>query len=438
MTRLVVLMLLMSAFSVFAEEAPKKPIIYGISDQALRARRDQVQKHLSEVYGFWLDPAREDPKFGGMLYYLDADLQPTEITKKNIMMQLRMLFNYARGIKAGETKRFPDLSQRLEKQFAYLRDKFRDKDGTWFYELQRDGTPINPERKLMVAQVYVIYLLSEVYLMTGNTEALRLAEETFERIEPAYDTRHGGYRQRFDKPSFDKENIRKSCATNLHMLLALARLAAASPKPLYKERLMELYELLPRYVHPGSGNGYWALTYDWQPIPFDEGINNRTMYGHNAELIWYLDDAAPVLDRQRSELLPLLELLGRGLLQYGVAPDGAVYFFGPIDGPSDDRQVQWWAPIETMIALLRLYRYTGDPAYWEAVEKIADWTFKHFIPKDTPGAWYTVAAPDGRITDSHRGGYIWKSGFHEIRGLSILLEEMDEIARLKHETSAGQ
>jgi len=428
------LSLLLFPYATFAEK--NEPITYAVSGEDLNKRQAEVERHLSEVYSFWLDPAREDKEFGGFQYYLDEFLQPAGPTRKNIMMHLRMLYNYAVGAGAGEGKRFPGLEGRLERQLDYLEERFRDgKDNLWHYELERDGTPVPRDQKLMIAQVYVIYLLSEVHLMTGNKRALRLASETFARIESAHDPRNGGYRQLLDPKSLELENLRKSCATNLHMLLALSRLAKADDNPLYRERLMEIYELLPRYVEPASGNAYWALTADWQAIPFGEGINNRTMYGHNAEMIWYMTEAAPVAGRETSELVPFLRRMARGLLDYGISPDGAVYFFGPINGASDDRQVQWWAPVETMIAFVRLYRLTGDADYWATYCRIADWTFSHFVPKSTPGAWYTVAQPGGEISDKSRGGFIWKSGFHEIRGLTILQKELMEIARVKHASS---
>lgn len=281
---------------------------------------------------------------------------------------------------------------------------------------------------MMIGEVYAIYILSELYLWLGHKRALELAEATFAFVDPGgHDGQFGGYYQDYRKTAYDPANIRKNASTNLHMLLALARLAEASPNPVYRERLMQLYELLPRFVHTQSGHAYWALTRRWHPIPFDEGINNRTMYGHNAELVWYMYEAVPVLERDQEQLVPFLAKIMDGFLRDGMSPEGAVYFFGPIVGPSDDKRILWWAQAEAMVAFLRLYRLSGDGRYWASFERVAEWTFEHVIPDDEPAAWWGVLDEDGNVTDGYRGGANWKSGFHVARALLEIERDLDSL-----------
>lgn len=414
----------------------------GPSRERLTFWQEKITALLDEnVLPFWTSQRFRDEDPGGFLVYLDEDLQATGATDKHLIVHLRMLFNYGLAVaREKDSARRDELARELERQVTFLEEFFWDEEkGGWFWNLDREGRADEPERRMMVGEVYVVYVLSELFLLNQNERAFRLAEKTFELMDAGgHDGQFGGYFQDYRKGPYDPVNIRKNASTNLHMLLALSRLAEASPKQVYRDRLMELYELLPRFVHPESGHASWALTRQWEPIPFEEGINNRTMYGHNAELVWYMHEAAPVLERAVEPLVPFLAKIMDGFLRDGMSAAGAVYFFGPIVGPSDDKRVLWWAQAEAMVAFLRLYRLSGDEKYWEAFERVGEWTFRHVIPKDQPAAWWGVLDEDGNVTDGYRGGTNWKSGFHVARALFEIEGDLERLMNAEQDVRGNE
>ena len=182
----------------------------------------------------------------------------------------------------------------------------------------------------------------------------------------------------------------------MHMLLALTRLYQAIPARIYVDRFEEIFEILKtRFVIPGSrGNVYNALLYNWREIPPDGKIETKTVYGHSAELIWYLLEGAAVFNKDVQSLIPWLTRLTNALLDSGVSRYGAVFFTGTYRGSVEDRTIWWWVQAETMIALLRVYERTRDKRYWMAFEKVRSWTFRYMVPDRSGPGWLSRTTGD--------------------------------------------
>ncbi|EIP98424.1 N-acyl-D-glucosamine 2-epimerase [Opitutaceae bacterium TAV1] len=426
-----------SAVAVFSASAVLAPVVSAGGAAASVSTSLWPQRwsaHLDrDVLPFWLAENERTPS---------PDNPDAEMRSRFLSLQLRSLYVLAAAI-SRETD--PDARRHLRSLLARRQTsvvaRFRDaRAGDWFSTESaaadaRDGDTTPPVPKTTADQAWAMLLLADIHTLAGVPDALRLARETFARVDPlAHDDLYGGYFVEYDSSPpdapgrasrtgriRDHESSRKHASTQLHMLLALARLLRSDPQDsLVRTRLEELFALVPRFVSPDTGHVRWALGRDWQPAAFARPVNNRTLYGQNAEAISYLLDAADALGRPPADILPVLESIAGGLIRDGISDDGAVYYTGPMTGPADDRRVWWWPQIETAAALWRLHRLTGRDAWLAGFEQVSAWAFARLVPPENPGRWHTLCTADGQPLPHTAAAHEIQTGFHVVRSLLVI------------------
>ena len=397
--------------------------------------REAFLYHLDhEILPFWTSSRLHDEKYGGFVPWIKADLKHSTKGEKHLIVHLRLLFIHALAIASSCPK--IDLGRvraQYVEQMKFLTEKFWDPgDEAWYLNLTRDGRPIK-STGIMIGQAYVIYIMSEIYRLIRDEAALELAEKTFRFVdETYYDARFGGYFESRRPSGNDKENGKKSVSAHFHMMLALSRLIQFSDEQIYTQRLEELFHILTSYsIISDSRNVCMMCTRDWKKRLTGDNPEEQTLYGHNAEFVWYTIQVAEALGRNLEEIQPWLDTLARGVIENGVGNNGAVYVWGPIEGsPSDTSEIRWWPQCEVMIMLIRMYELTGNEAYWSLFETVARFTFDKMVP-DHSGAWLGgIDLRDGTLFD--RGGWALKSGFHVSRMLlecGQTLENLDKSDR---------
>jgi len=392
-----------------------------------------LEAELGRVLGFWTQPALRHPGPGGFRVHLDAQLRPTGHAPQNLIVHLRMLYQYALAL-ALVPERKAELEPEYERQLDFLFTRFWDAEkGGWFWALDEKGAPADRSKK-SVGEVYAIYILAELHRLKADPRTLDYAIRTYDLLEPAWDTPYGGYFDAREEPWDSRANLRKQNGTNLHMVLALSRLYPLRPEARLRERLEALYVILrDRFVHP-NGNGYYALTRDLKPItqPLeweDGGLNVITCYGHNLEMLWYLLDGAVALGKDPRELKPYWEQLLKGFDAYGLRDGVAVNYIGPIDGPTEDTRILWWSQNEAMIAFLRLYELTGDAGHLATFERISRWSLDR-MAADGSGCWISIIDLSGKpVENPYRGGDNWKVDFHVTRALEEIAKTSQRLAK---------
>jgi N-acylglucosamine 2-epimerase len=78
-------------------------------------------------------------------------------------------------------------------------------------------------------------------------------------------------------------------------------------------------------------------------------------------------------------------------------------------------QKLWWVHVETLIALLKGYQHTQNPACWEWFERVHSYTWSHF-PDPVHGEWYGYLDRRGEVLLPLKGGK-WKGCYHVPRAL---------------------
>jgi len=167
---------------------------------------------------------------------------------------------------------------------------------------------------------------------------------------------------------------------------------------------------------PDSGNAYIAYTRDWHGTTSGDDPSQQTLYGHNAELVWYMLDALEALGQDATPYLPWLERVTEAVIAGGIGSDGRTCTWGPLVGePADRDNVRWWTSTEVLNMLARMFRLTRDARYCQLFDLVARHTFRQFVRAED-GEWYSdVNLADG--TKSDGGGDPWFAGLHVTRML---------------------
>lgn len=336
-----------------------------------------------------------------------------------IVRLLRMLWVRSVAIERTEDQATRErLRDDYDRLFGFLVQGFRAPDGGWVAATTYDGQQVLNAEQQTVAQVYVIYVMSELTLRLSDSRARALAMETFADLEArGHDPQFGGYVERVDLPLDAPENAVKQLGTNMHAALALARLFRIVPSAPVRQRLEELIGIFTSHTPlVASGNAPLAFTRDWQPAMLGENPQQQTLYGHNAELVSYSVEAMRALGQDPGDYLPWLRRVAAGVIHNGIGPDGRVYTYGPWVGERENPyQICWWPHTEAAITLARMYQLTGEERYWKLCERVLRFTFEHFVPDHT-GAWLSdVNLADGTTADG--AGRPWFAGLHTVRML---------------------
>ena len=102
---------------------------------------------------------------------------------------------------------------------------------------------------------------------------------------------------------------------------------------------------------------------------------------------------------------------------------GGLYLEGPASGPADRKRKEWWQQAEALVGTLNAYQLTGQPRYWQAFEREAQFILDDFVDREY-GEWYAAIDPDGKIDGTKAGP--WRGPYHASRAC---LEVVRRLAR---------
>jgi len=401
-----------------------EPMLPRTADPAAYATA--LRRHLdTQVLPDWTAPER--------LSRADAPSWAAEYGYPVIRL-LRLMYVHGVAIEhtddAAERRR---IRRQYDALFGQLVSGYRDPaDGAFRAATTYDGGGVLDAEKQTVFQAYVVYVMADLARRVSDSRARRLAMETFAVMDSGgHDSAHGGYVERIDLPTSDAANATKQLGTNMHVALALARLQMVAPSALVRERLRELCDVLMAHaLVPESGNAYIAYTRDWRGTTSGDNPAQQTLYGHNAELVWYLLDAFEALGQDPSRHLPWLRRVAEAVIAGGIGPDGRTHTWGPLIGPTADREnVRWWTPTEVLSMLARMHRLTGESRYLRLFDRVARHTFRHFVAPD--GRWHSdVNLADGSTADG--SGDPWFAGLHVTRMLEECSRALSPDTPVRH------
>lgn len=399
-----------------------------------------------ELIPHWY-PGTVDKEHGGFHQNLARDWSPRPDRSRFLVYQARMTWTAA-AYAAFNRDRREEFLAHARHGLAFLDTVMRDRErGGFHWILGRDGKvdPSLGDEKHVYGISFVIYAGSKLRAVGGDDRALAVARDAFDWLEAhSHDTQHGGYFEALKRDGtpivswdpdaplaqrMDRLGVYygfKTMNSHIHMLEALTELARVDSRPVVKERLREVFEIVRDKiaVEPGALNLY--LTRDWRAIPAHDS------FGHDIETAYLLVEAAEVLgipDDDRTWKV------ARGLVDHALDWGWDERFGGFYDkgdsfaGAAYGTTKVWWTQAEGLNALLVMHKKFGKRTerYLNAFHKHWDFIRGHIIdPKD--GGWFSETKRDGTLIGDGDKANPWKANYHSSRALMNVAAMLRELA----------
>jgi N-acylglucosamine 2-epimerase len=362
---------------------------------------------LGSVVPFWLNHSN-DEQFGGYFTCLNRKGEVFD-TDKFIWLQGRevwlfsMLYN-----KIEKNQEWLDMAL----QGADFLKKFgRDEQGNWYFSLTREGKPLIQPYNIF-SDCFAAMAFSELYKATANEEYKQIAINTFSNILK---------RQNNPKGIYNKLVPETRPLKNFSLPMILANLSLILEDLLGTEKVDEMaetliYEVMEVFYDKNSGLILENVVPDGS---FSNSFEGRLLNpGHTNEAMWFMMDLA-VRFNNKQLIDKCVDILLHTTENGWDKKYGGIFYFLDLKGYPPQQlewdQKLWWVHIETLVAMARAYKLTGNEECKAWFEKIHEYTWSHFKDNEYP-EWYGYLNRRGEPLLDLKGGK-WKGCFHVPRGL---------------------
>lgn len=233
----------------------------------------------NEALPFW-GTVGVDHERGGFHERLDLAGHPILDVPKRLMVQGRQLYVYCH---AGLLGWHPDARRLADRCVDYMVGSFHRRDGHpgWIHSLDAKGGVANATRDAY-AHAFVLLGFAWYHQFTGDTQVLKLADETLAFMDEAMAADGGGYHDAMPRP----DDIRRQ-NPHMHLFESCIALHQATGAPRFLARAGEIFGLLSaRFLQPKQGYLCEYLAEALDPLPDARG--GIAEPGHHYEWIWLL------------------------------------------------------------------------------------------------------------------------------------------------------
>jgi N-acylglucosamine 2-epimerase len=287
----------------------------------------------------------------------------------------------------------------------------RDASGNWYFSLTQEGRPLVQPYNIF-SDCFATMAFAALDRAQPNDRYKKIATATFDNILRRKHNWKGIYNKAVPgtRPlkNFSLPMILCNLALELEHVIGSHRVEALIPEV--------IHEVMEVFYQPDSG---LILENVYDDGSFCDSFEGRLLNpGHAIEAMWFIMDLAvrtndqPLIHRAKDIMLRMIETGWDK--EYG----GIFYFLDCHGHPPQQLewdQKLWWVHVESLVALAKAYKLTGDPVCASWFEKIHDYTWGHF--KDPQfGEWFGYLNRRGEVLLSLKGGK-WKGCFHIPRSL---------------------
>ncbi len=363
--------------------------------------KKRFYQHLENILRYW-ERARDD-EIGGFHYYISNSGQSHKFGRRLLMIQARLLYNYAEGMLAGHEF----CADHAAFLYDFIANHLRTEDG-WYSSIWDQETLMSPETLAVYDNEFVVIGMARYAQASGRgdvlDEAWRLFRLLDEKAVPG-DLAGDGVLGLCGMPGRGHKTSMYSGNVNLHFLEALAVLHDAG----LDQDLSPWVEAMRRFFLSKILDSRRMFTFD----EFIDGYDNPSRMcgsfmslGHGLEWIDFFrcfPEYALDEDIERG-------LLSRALMN-GVQGNGIfldrycpVYQRCAAEG-------YFWPQAEAIKTFNLAYTLYGPP-FQEAARLLADAYFTFFVDED--GGVFEQVDASGVVTQRFKGSY-WKCDYHSMR-----------------------
>lgn len=395
-------------------------------------------------------PRSIDTVYGGFITAYNYDFTPAANQDKMIVTQARHVWTCSKA-----AERYPEQAYFLTAAahgFRFLRDVMWDATYGGFYTLVDQTGKVTSANKEAYGNAFGIYALAAYYHASGDTAALRLAQQAFYWLDRhAHDAQYKGYFQHLQR---DGTPIRRSASTpstsdlgykdqnsSIHLLEAFTELYSVWKDELLRSRLQEMLLLVRDVMF--TPRGYLQLFFlpDWTPVTTRDSSEaailqhrylDHVSFGHDVETAFLMLEASHALGWSNDSVTLRT---GKRAVDHALNNgwDSAVggfydegYYFSDRPGITIIRDTKnWWAQAEGLNTLLLMADlYPGDPMqYYKKFEQLWSYTNQYLIDHRY-GDWYEGGLDKQPAKATAQKGHTWKATYHNFRGLDRCIQRL--------------
>ncbi len=370
-----------------------------------------AQQYKNELFGnvipFW-EKNSIDKECGGFFTCLDRYGNVFD-TDKFIWLQGRQVWLFSAIYNNMEkNNKWLDIAE----HGAQFLDKYgHDKDGNWYFSLNREGKPLVAPYNIF-SDCFATMAFGQLAKATGNEHYSDIAVRTFRNIL----SRAGNPKGMYNKVMPGTRPLK-----SFSLPMILCNLSLEIEHLLEKNFVDEtidrcIHEVMEVFYDGHSGLIRENVSPDGS---FSDSFEGRLLNpGHGIEAMWFIMDLA--VRNNNKALLEKAVRITLDILNYSWDSEfGGIFYFMDIMGKPVQQlewdQKLWWVHIETLISLIKGYYHTGNPECLKWFEKVHDYTWSHF-PDPQYGEWFGYLNRRGEVLLPLKGGK-WKGCFHVPRGL---------------------
>lgn len=368
------------------------------------------------ILPFWMTNMKDHER-GGYYGRMTGGNQLVKDAPKGGILNARILWTFSSAAwQLGSEAYLAEAKRARDYIFQYF---FDDHHGGTYWMLHADGMPADT-KKQVYSQAFFIYALAEYYRASGDEEALSKAKTLFGLVERhSFDAVKNGYLEAYSRDwvllddlrlSEKDANEKKTMNTHLHVLEAYTNLYRVWKDEHLARQLKNLIGIfLDKIINKHTGH---------LDLFFDEDWNVKSTalsFGHDIEASWLLDEAAVVLDDEktlrnmRATVLKVADAAAEGLRDNGALMNERDSATGHLDDNSD-----WWPQAESVVGFFNAYQVSGKNDYLYHALKNWDFIKKQIIDKQN-GEWYWSVSADGRPDRVNDKAGFWKCPYHNGR-----------------------
>jgi len=362
---------------------------------------------INSVIPFWV---KNSPDYdnGGTFTCLDRDGSVYD-SKKYIWLQGRSVWMFSRLY--NEFEKNDKYLELAKLGIDFIEKNAIDPKGRYYFSLTKEGHPYFYQRKVYGA-VFCMLAYLEYGKAVGSEQYISKAVDLFWKIKEWIQSP-----ELLDRPVF--EGLPKTSSIADVMVLAgmAIELAKINPKQEYLDIMAKSVKDVCHHYNKDNNILIENVPVDGSDIlqwPQGRLFNP----GHSIEVAWFLLHLLEFVEDKKSQELALNII--EGSLEFGWDKEyGGIYYFMDIQGKPtlqlESSMKLWWPHTEALYALNLAYSITQDKKWISWLEKVHDYTFKHFV-EDEFGGWFGYCDRFGNLTHNSKGGS-YKGFFHVPRAL---------------------
>ena len=362
---------------------------------------------MDNIIPFW-EKKSPDTEYGGYFTCLDRQGNVFD-TDKFVWLQGRQVWFFSMIYNQVEQRQsWLDMAL-LGARF--MEKHGRDAAGNWYFSLTREGKPLVQPYNIF-SDCFACMAFAELYKATGELKHKEIAVKTFQNIQARSANPQGLYNKLYPgtRPmkSFSLPMILSNLTPILDEVIGKDKVDDAV-QPLIEEVMNVFYQkdsgLILEHVAPDGS--------------FCDCFEGRLVNpGHTNEAMWFMMDLAERFNDHELQQKCVKILVNT--IEYGWdSKYGGIFYFKDVKGYPPQQlewdQKLWWVHLETLIALIKGYKRTGDIRCKDWFMKIHDYTWSHFRDLEYP-EWYGYLNRQSEPLLTLKGGK-WKGCFHVPRGL---------------------